>query len=868
MFSPRLTLWLDHNHPAYWTGAGLATALFAGWVLTALWADRRAGPAPVAVESRWRVALVLLLLLAAWRWPLWFNPANFNPDESQIIAGAQALTHDPVFWRSVDGSTAGPLNFYVLLWVKLAGAPVNFITARLTGLLLIWGALLSSYGILRIFQARGPARLALVPVALFLAMVTQDDFVHYSTEHLPLFLFAGSTFLLVRRQCTGAGGSWAWWAGGAGLGLLPWAKLQSIPLGAAVVAWLGFALWRDASRPAAEKRRRSRDLLLAGLAPSLLFLGLIAACGVWPFFLQGYILQNFHYVATDNTLTYLWHTTSRSLNLTWHFQVCLGGPLLVAVAGSLLYRPLKLPYRALWSLGFILFLAALVAVIAPRRPFAHYLLFLVLPLLFWSGAVIGDLWNRLARPGARLGLVSVCLLLGGVLPLALRFSQPVPGMIDRLEESRTHPLTAAGNILRAYARPGDRLGIWGWMCDLNVETGLPQATRQGNSFLCIQPSPQFDYYRQLYLADLQRNRPALFVDAVGPTADFFQDRVHEAHENFPALAAYIRANYTELIDLEYARIYVRHDRADAARIDVAQLHALAAAGRRVRGRVSPEPVSIAQPHLQQNVIGGHVVRMMLPRAELAWPLQGTEREFYFECGYDPRAYLEGTSNGTLFTAELATPSGAVFPIYSRLLDPGHKVTDRGLVRDHFPLPPVPAGTRLILRTTPGPEENAVWDWAYLASAAFDHSPLYSHGQFPGFNRLPDSVINDVAYVMTEDTRIVLALHAPASLVFRLHGGERSVAFDFGFRTGAYGDGGNTDGAGYSVALRRAGLPDAKLLQRLLQPVSQPADRGNQHVDLLLPEEAGAGAELVLAIDPGPYGSHSWDWTYVANLKIK
>ncbi len=863
MSSFHLTLWLDQNHGLYWSMAGLATLLFCLWVLGALRSADPPRPAPAA--EWWRAGLVLLLLLTAWRWPLWFNPANFNPDESQLIAGALTLARDPVFWRSVDGSTAGPLNFYVLLGMKLFGAPVNFITARLTGLLLIWGALVLAYGTLRLWLDRAPARLALLPGALFFAIVTQDDFVHYSTEHLPLFLFAGATFLLVRRQITGVGGQLAWWLGGAGLGLLPWAKLQSIPLGAALVAWLGLTMWHDVSLARSEKFRRSRELLLAGLAPSALFLVLIATTGVWSVFVQGYVLQNFNYVATDSTLSYLWTTLTRTLNLTWHFQACFAGVLLLTVAGSLRPANRSPALLSLGRLGFMLFVAALAAVLIPRRPFAHYLLLLVLPLLYWSGAVLGPWWETAT---GRRGRVALWLLLTGLLPLTLRLSQPVPEMLDRLEEARRQPRTAAGNILHAYAQPDDRLGVWGWMCDLHVETGLIQATRQGNTFHCLETSPQIDFYRRLYLADLRQTRPAFFIDAVGPTADFFLERREKGHEVFPDLATYIRENYTELIDLEYARLYVRNDRLNALNSGATRLRELADSGRHIRGKPSPAPVPIAQPHLPQNVIGGRVVRMMLPRAEISWPLTGTEREFHFASGYDPRAYLEGDGNGTLFTAELATPDGANLPLYSRLLDPVHRASDRGLVRDHFPLPPFPAGSRLVLRTSPGPEENSVWDWAYLAGAAFDHSPLYTYRQFPGFNRLPDAVVNEVAYFTVESEQPVLALHAPASLVFRLHGGERSVAFDFGFRNGAWHEGGATDGATYRVMLRRAGRPDEVIFNRLLLPVNGPADQGLQQASLALPKGIEAGTELVLDIGPGPYGSPAWDWTWLANLRIK
>ena len=53
------------------------------------------------------------LFLLAWRWPFLLQASEYNPDESQLLAGALTLTRDPVFWRSVDGTTSGPLNFYL-----------------------------------------------------------------------------------------------------------------------------------------------------------------------------------------------------------------------------------------------------------------------------------------------------------------------------------------------------------------------------------------------------------------------------------------------------------------------------------------------------------------------------------------------------------------------------------------------------------------------------------------------------------------------------------------------------------------------------------------------------------------------------------
>ena len=98
-----------------------------------------------------------------------------------------------------------------------------------------------------------------------------------------------------------------------------------------------------------------------------------------------------------------------------------------------------------------------------------------------------------------------------------------------------------------------------------MQSGLPQATREAVSERQIRESAQRDtYYRPRYLADLERNQPAFFVDAVGPGAFGFADRQTEAHESFAELRDYVQAHYRLLLDLHRDRIYVRADRMPAA----------------------------------------------------------------------------------------------------------------------------------------------------------------------------------------------------------------------------------------------------------------------------------------------------------------
>ena len=114
--------WLDLHPGSYWILA-LAPTLLLVARLVVLIAREFRGPEVPPRGAAWRDALVLFLFLLAWRWPFLLAANEFNPDESQLTAGAMTLAHDPVFWRAVDGGSSGPLNFYFLVPWRWLGAP-------------------------------------------------------------------------------------------------------------------------------------------------------------------------------------------------------------------------------------------------------------------------------------------------------------------------------------------------------------------------------------------------------------------------------------------------------------------------------------------------------------------------------------------------------------------------------------------------------------------------------------------------------------------------------------------------------------------------------------------------------------------------
>lgn len=858
-----LFLWLDAHPAAYWAGC-IGCTLALGAVIIA---GARRGDSPER-KPDWGFALVLLVCLLAWRWPPLLHHQALNPDEPLLIAGAITLTHDPVFWRSVDGATAGPLDFYALLPAHILGLPLGYLSARLTGLLLVWGALLACYRMLRDEYGRGAARLGLLPGVMFFATVREGDFLHYSTEHVPLFLFSLGACLLwhAHRAAPAAPArSWLlWFAAGVSMGLLPWAKLQAAPLAATLALWGAWLTLSDRTVGWKPRMRTFATLTFAALLPGLLILALVALGGQWEHFHRSYIEGNLAYV-NIGSLEGAFKELSRHAAVTWTFPALLVTPLWIVPVAAVGALTRQRRWGPLFVTGALFTAVAAFCVFAPRRGFTHYLLFLVIPLTWWSAAALGEAWRDHGRGrGARILPVLYALIAGGI-PLLARWQETSPPPWVGLADQWQTPRDESGYILQKLRRPGDTLAVWGWDSHLYVESGLPQATRAAASAQEIIPSPQRDtYYRPRYLADLQDRSPAFFADAVGPGAFYFTNRVTQGHESFPPLRDYIQTHYVQLADFSPVRLYIRSDLpaqrlpGPADRLRLFQQARLSLRESTPAGKVSPSTAG-------QEALAGRTVQMLLPPAELSWPLYGIERTVMIEYGFHPRAYTEGDSDGAELIVELQSADGTVRQIFQRFLDPLRRPADRGQLTTRLVLPPYGPDSVLRIRTAPGPQGNDAWDWVYFSRLKFVYAETFLPEQFPGFNRVPDRVESPMNYRLDTPEGLLLMLHAPSILHYTLHGGERHLGFDYGFQEGAYRGGGQTDGARFVVELQEPGQPARILFDRHLQPVATVADRGRLHAEVDLPAPR-PGSRLTLRIDPA--GSDSWDWTYLTALDLR
>jgi hypothetical protein len=540
----------------------MAWSAFALWSFSSL-CRHEAGDRWLRFNHPVVYAVLLLLMMGAFRWPgIAYNIQLTNPDESHLMAGALTMHHYGQYWGVVDCGSSGPLAMIPLILPKLIGLPLDYTAARTIGLLLLWGSCVFAWLILRQSAGDRPARLLVMPMVCGVAFNHFSDFVQFSSEQAPVFFIALAVWLALGSfSAQGAVLSRPRLAfTGAILSLLPFSKLQAAPFTVCVGACLLIWILRQSGSP---WRSRLTDLgwLAAGTLGSLGLMGLAVLHGgsLWEFY-QTYWLPNIKYAQARG---YPWSESGDRLGVlvgqSWGFDYYFISALILVAIGLAAWSFLPKPARRSVVFGGLLFITGFFVVVAPGREFPHYLQFLIFPTSLFIGllyaGMAGGASSALAR-GSWLALV----VLVGVAPQIYYRSLSANPFCGYLREARAQSVGAVARHILTYTGPGDTMAVWGWMPTFNIQTQLPQGTRDAQTERQISQNPLRPYFQQRYLADLEKNRPAIFVDAVGERNFGYHSRHADGQENTPWLHRFVDANYVLTADIETSRIYVRKDR--------------------------------------------------------------------------------------------------------------------------------------------------------------------------------------------------------------------------------------------------------------------------------------------------------------------
>ena len=483
----------------YYLLAGVAIAAFAG--LAAI-------PSPRVLGEAKFEALFLLSACAALfacRWPSFLWPDPFNVDEGTFIACALKARVDWVPWRGFDASTSGPLNCDILALPALFGAEIGFFSARVIGLCLIAGAICALYYTVKWIYGANVARLSILPPVLLFSLTKTSDFLHYSSEHFPIFLttvpLAAAAYL---ARGTGSKSSRLVACAMAGLflGCPVFAKLQAMPIATAVLASLAAAIFLTPSRSA---KTRKVEVLVAGAGlvaiPSVVLIILCATDGLGNAIISYYKMA-LVFVASRAGVA----PSSFFIGVQEHTFFCLASLAVIVIGGIALYSRVRFTRIALWfSLSSILLvLASLFAIYHAHQPFPHYLLFSIIPVSFCVANVLGLMHQTDLGKGHALLARSLFVALF-LVPIGFAAAAST----NDFSPQAIVPMREEVLAIARYAKPGDRMVVWAWRPEYYVKTKTIMATRDPGILVLMQMSRYREYFRARFMSDLQANPPRL-----------------------------------------------------------------------------------------------------------------------------------------------------------------------------------------------------------------------------------------------------------------------------------------------------------------------------------------------------------------------
>ena len=487
-----------------------------------------------------------------------------HPDEPAMVVQAYTLLKDPVFFRSVEGGTNGPFNSYVLSALLAIGFPYNYTTARIACFILSVLCVWFLYRAICVLGYSKFARLGILPTALFFAYQQDYELFQYTSHHMPIFVVSVCIWLIARTAKLDVMRNAIY--AGLVLGVVPFTKLQYALIGVFLGAVLVITVYFRLVDSFAIRMRKIFLVILSGLVIPLILAIIFFTTGVLDDAYMRYIVSNVFYVSVGPVPLYealtrffqdysFWGTRGFKLYFRSGFLI------FTLITPIILFYFKKADPKACLVIFFswALLAVSMYSACAPMRPFPHYVLVCVPAVGFLLGislSVLSEIFPAINTSNFLSIVVFASCTWSFKSDLLERFEKRFPPE-DTMVAGTIHPVSKEAI---KFAGKGDSLAIWGYRPSIFLETGLYQATRENVSYYQINPNPFQKYYRSMFLSDIKRNQPEIFMDVVGKSNwDYYDPGVNGLH-TFPKLLRYIQDNYLEVGNIEQIRLFVRKDR--------------------------------------------------------------------------------------------------------------------------------------------------------------------------------------------------------------------------------------------------------------------------------------------------------------------
>lgn len=493
-----------------------------------------------------------------------------NTDELLIGSKALRLIKNNFNLYEFDGDTSGILNGIFLTWPSILDLDITYLSIRLSAVLVVSITLYFTYKLLCLNIKKIFSIFLLLPLILFYSLTKDPDFLHYANELITTLLIIASLYILFLKKKDNY--IKYYFTFSFLMGSILFAKMQFFPL----ASFLVFLLFVNQ----AIKYKNFKSCLficLGFMLPTFLvsiyyylnseLIDLFYNVIHYPLSdLFARNLQSEQIIADNNSLLKISNINKTQVlldhllyNSVFHlFYLYLIYLLLIIYYSKFTNLFKNISFELiLISLGIILTLIISVGTGSVHR---HYLI-VVLPLLpIFLSILIRDTKINLMKN--RNFLVSMTIFL--CLFLVSLFSENFKFYSKKFVHSKF-----SENNFNFY-NPGildffglnkkDQIIAWGWNPEIYILSNLSPASRDTINQKQIDFKSNRKYFRERFVKDFKKNKPALIIDYVKPGGYMFTDEKFNVN-NIKEIEKLLISKYIKLENLNRSceDIYLNKD---------------------------------------------------------------------------------------------------------------------------------------------------------------------------------------------------------------------------------------------------------------------------------------------------------------------
>lgn len=515
----------------------------------------------IALKNKWQLPLAatpslywfftVFTATLLFRIPFLVN-IETDVDTSTWIASAISIDYYPdKLWKWLTYTDSRPLTVLPVYLMLKSGLPVNYITTEILALLMWLLICYINYRTLSYMIPKMTAFILCSCAAIFIGSCNTSDFTAYNSEFISILMLSVATFMAVKQYYQGLS-SKAVIGVGFLLGSLLYAKFQNVPMGLVITAFMAIQLMQN------KQYRLLTGFILAGITPTLLINLYYYSKGAIDQFWVNYLFNYFEYSFTTHFQSLsLWkrfHPEKIGRFILHYYQSRVFFiALFFAILWGIIYlfrkkQNYKATKSSLLVFCLLLTLSSLYAILQSGNSFGHYQLYLLFPLIFMIAAL-----GKLISDSNFSLLISIVAIgtIGQIFTNILYSHNRLPAETTRFDKEIV-------NIITQNSTSTDNMVIWGWIDRLHYLSQRACGYAMVHTHhLFLHNSKLFHIREQLFLDDLDNNKPAIFVEDTkglhSPLPYMFRKM-----DQYPVIKEYIDLNYTLLENIDGISIYKRN----------------------------------------------------------------------------------------------------------------------------------------------------------------------------------------------------------------------------------------------------------------------------------------------------------------------